>query len=142
MPEGVNLLTNTDKYGRSQSIVQSGKNEPVPVVTWRLVHTLQVQEAASLKTVENNWSPGHAALKVQGQLNGGSPDYLTLCRGLVGKLFHVPVLDALHKCGRRSVTEYVCSSGLLLFRRLVAKASAKARSAYTIILLLNFLGVG
>ena len=42
-----------------------------------------------------SWSPGHAAVTLQGQLNGGSPDYLTLCRGLVGKLFHVPVLNAL-----------------------------------------------
>ena len=30
---------------------QSERNEPVPVVTWQLVHALQVQEAASLKTV-------------------------------------------------------------------------------------------
>ena len=51
MPEGVNLLTNREKYGRSQSIVQSGRNEPVLIVTRRLVHTLQVQEASSLKTV-------------------------------------------------------------------------------------------
>ena len=34
-------------------------------------------------------------MTVQGQLNGGSPDYLTLCRGLVGKIFHVPRLECI-----------------------------------------------
>lgn len=59
-----------------------------------------------------SWSPGHAAVTVQGQLNGGSPDSLTLCRGLVGKLFHVP----LPECIAANVAVGVCNGIRLLFR--------------------------